>query len=335
MVSHASPAGRPGVDQEVLRRRSPVRFAFCLVVPFNRGHSHIDFDRPKFLITDLSKSEREALKAIYRHARNGAEAHTGDLALTLGVTPGTVTATIKRLADRGLVTHRPYHGVTFTDEGRRHAVAAIRRHRIVERFLADFLGYSWSEADRLAPTFEHEMPDEVEQRLYLALDRPATCPHGFPIPEREQDSIPVMPPLYDLEVGEGGEVALPSSIDPDIVRFLDELGVRPGVHVVVREKHPFDGPLVLKVEGQDRTLGERIARRIYIRRDNRGGSENKVNGGHLNGDAPEAQAVAGGPPAGATTGASGDGSPVLGGTPAAPNIGGTDAADREKEGTTR
>jgi DtxR family Mn-dependent transcriptional regulator len=314
------------------------------------------------LITDLSKSEREALKAIYRHARNGAEAHTGDLALTLGVTPGTVTATIKRLADRGLVTHRPYHGVTFTDEGRRHAVAAIRRHRIVERFLSDFLGYSWSESDRLAPTFEHELPDEVEQRLYLALDRPLTCPHGFPIPEREQDSIPVMPPLYDLEVGDGGEVALPSSIDPAVVRFLDELGVRPGVHVVVREKHPFDGPLVLKVDGQDRTLGERIARRIYIRTDNRGatgatgaagtpdaGDDHgttprpaiKVNGGRANGVeagtpvlAPDTTDLADGTPAGSTTGAAGDGAPERGETPAAANVSGSDAA-REKEGTTR
>jgi DtxR family Mn-dependent transcriptional regulator len=294
------------------------------------------------LITDLSKSEREALKAIYRHARNGAEAHTGDLALTLGVTPGTVTATIKRLADRGLVTHRPYHGVTFTDEGRRHAVAAIRRHRIVERFLSDFLGYSWSESDRLAPTFEHELPDEVEQRLYLALDRPTTCPHGFPIPEREQDSIPVMPPLYDLEVGEGGEVALPSSIDPAIVRFLDELGVRPGVHVVVREKHPFDGPLVLKVDGQDRTLGERIARRIYVRPDNRSGSETKVNGDHPDDDLEPADTtatldtdLAGGSAPGRTTGATAPGTEARGGgSPAASATGGSEAA-REKEGTAR
>jgi DtxR family Mn-dependent transcriptional regulator len=276
--------------------------------------SHIIFDWPKPLITDLSKSEREALKAIYRHARNGAEAHTGDLALTLGVTPGTVTATIKRLADRGLVTHRPYHGVTFTDDGRRHAVAAIRRHRIVERFLADILGYSWSEADRLAPTFEHELPDEVEQRLYLALDRPSTCPHGFPIPEPQQDTIPVMPPLYDLEPGEGGVVALPSSIDPEVVQFLDELGVRPGVWVEVREKHPFDGPVVLLVGDQDRTLGERIARRIYVR--------------------PGSKDPAAGDPAGGDVGATGDGTDARGPLPAASAIGGSEAA-REKEGTTR
>ena len=90
----------------------------------------------------------------------------------------------------GLVDHRPYHGVRFTPAGRRLAVAAIRRHRIVERFLADMLGYPWNEADRLAPTFEHDLPDEVTDRLFVALNRPATCPHGFPIPEPEQDEIP-------------------------------------------------------------------------------------------------------------------------------------------------
>jgi DtxR family Mn-dependent transcriptional regulator len=223
------------------------------------------------MIADLSKSERETLKAVYRHSKDGADAHTGDLAETLGVTPGTVTATVKRLADRDLVDHKPYHGVTFTPAGRRTAVALIRRHRIVERFLADMLGYSWNEADRLAPTFEHDLPDEVEERIFVALDRPATCPHGFPIPAPEEDDIPAMPPLYDLEAGDLAEVALPSSTDPEVVRFLEELGVRPGVRVEVREKHPFDGPLVVRVDGQDRTLGDRVARRIYVRKLN--GSE--------------------------------------------------------------
>jgi len=218
------------------------------------------------MTTDLSKSERETLKAIYRHTKDQPDAHTGVLADTLGVTPGTVTATLKKLADRGLVDHRLYHGVSFTPTGRRLAVAAIRRHRIVERFLADMLGYAWNEADRLAPAFEHDLPDEVLDRLFVALNRPDTCPHGFPIPEPEQDEIPSLPQLYDLTAGEVAEVAVPGSTDPDVVQFLDGLGVRPGVQVEVREKHPFDGPLVLRVDGHDRTLGERVARQIFVRK---------------------------------------------------------------------
>jgi DtxR family transcriptional regulator, Mn-dependent transcriptional regulator len=218
------------------------------------------------MIDDLTKSERETLKAIYRRTQDATDAHTGDLAETLGVTPGTVTATVKRLADRHLVDHRPYHGVRFTPGGRRLAVALIRRHRIVERFLADMLGYAWNEADRLAPTFEHDLPDEVTDRLFVALSRPTTCPHGFPIPEPSQDDLPPLPPLYDLETGDVAEIAVPGSIDPEVMAFLDDLGVRPGVEIEVREKHPFDGPLVLRVAGQDRTLGERVARQIFVHR---------------------------------------------------------------------
>lgn len=216
----------------------------------------------------LTKSERETLKAIWRLTSNGPAdegARTGDLAASLKVSPGTMTATVKKLADRGLALHTPYHGVILTDSGRRRAMTVVRRHRIVERFLADMLGYSWSEADRIAPTFEHQLPQEVEDRLYTALDRPATCPHGFPIPAGGDADLPSMPPLYELAPGTRAVVALPGSTDPDVAMFLDGLGVRPGVEVEVREKHPFDGPLVVSVDGQDRTLGEKVARQILVR----------------------------------------------------------------------
>jgi DtxR family transcriptional regulator, Mn-dependent transcriptional regulator len=216
----------------------------------------------------LTKSERETLKAIWRltsHAHSEVGARTGDLAASLKVTPGTMTATVKKLADRGLAAHTPYHGVQLTATGRTLAMSVVRRHRIVERFLADMLGYSWSEADRLAPIFEHQLPQEVEDRLYAALDRPTTCPHGFPIPGTGSDDLPEMPTLYDLQPGDKAVVALPGSTDPGVASFLESLGVRPGAEVEVREKHPFDGPLVVSVAGEDRTLGEKVARQILVR----------------------------------------------------------------------
>ena len=215
----------------------------------------------------LTKSERETLKAIWRltSGPDGGGARTGDLASALRLSPGTMTATVKRLADRGLAVHAPYRGVELTDAGSRRAMAVVRRHRIVERFLADMLGYSWSEADRLAPTFEHQLPQEVEDRLFAALDRPSTCPHGFPIPGAESAGLPGMPPLYDLAPGDWAVVALPGSTDPDVAAYLDGLGVRPGVEVQIVEKHPFGGPLVLAVSGHDRTIGEKVARRIFVR----------------------------------------------------------------------
>jgi len=218
-------------------------------------------------MTDIpSKSDRETLKAIYRLTKGDAGVHTGALADAMGVVPGTATGAVKRLAERGLVDHRPYKGVELTSPGRRMAIAAIRRHRIVERFLSDMLGYAWNEADRLAGTFEHDLPQEVENRLFVALDRPATCPHGFPIPEPDVSDIPEMPPLYSLEPGDVAEVAVPGSTGDDLVEFLDQLGLRPGVQVQVKEKHPFDGPLVLTVEGAERTVSQRVATQIYVRK---------------------------------------------------------------------
>ena len=222
---------------------------------------------------EISKSERELLKAIYRLSHNSTdaeqghvEAHTGDLADRLGLSPSTITTAVKRLADRGLVDHRPYRGVELTDEGCQIAVASIRRHRIVERFLSDMLGYAWNEADRLAASFEHELPQEVEDRLFVALDRPASCPHGFPIPEPEVGEIPSLPPLYDLEPGDIAVVAVPGSTDPEVMAFLEQLGLRPGGRVEVQEKHPFDGPLVLLVDGESRTLGATVANQVFVQR---------------------------------------------------------------------
>src|SRR5262249_29998298 len=157
---------------------------------------------------------------IYRLSRDG-DAHTGAVADRLGLSPGTATATIKRLADRGLVDHKPYRGGELTTDGRRAAIASMRRHRNIERVPADIVGYAWHEADRLATSFEHEIPQEVEDRLFIALDRPATCPHGFPIPEKETAELPLMPPLYALEPGDTAVVAVSGSTDPEIVAFLD------------------------------------------------------------------------------------------------------------------
>lgn len=132
----------------------------------------------------LTRTEREALKAIHRLSGDGSGVATGVLAQTLGVAPATATATIKKLAERGLADHRPYRGVMLTSAGLAPAMAAIRRHRICERFLADVLGYALHDADRFAARFEHHLPPEVEDRLYEVLDRPARCPHGLPIPQQ-------------------------------------------------------------------------------------------------------------------------------------------------------
>lgn len=211
----------------------------------------------------LSRPERELLKTLHRLSREGTEAHTSDVADRLGLAAGTVTAGIKRLADRDLVIHRPYRGVELTPAGRALAVSVIRRHRIVERFLSDMLGYTWQEADRYSTAFEHSIPQEVEDRLFLALGQPASCPHGFPIPPPESSEVPVSRRLVDMTPGDRAVIALPGDMDAELVAFLETLGVRPGVHVELREKQPFDGPIVVNVDGRDQTVGEKLAERIY------------------------------------------------------------------------
>jgi DtxR family transcriptional regulator, Mn-dependent transcriptional regulator len=216
--------------------------------------------------SELTRSQRAALKEIWRRTSEpGGWARSGDLAGALGVSPATATAMVKRLVDRGLVSHLPYKGVALTEDGRQSAVAVVRRHRIVERFLADFLGYSWLEADRLAPQFEHDLPQEVEDRLYEALGRPGNCPHGFPIPGLGIDGVPELAQLYDLEPGQKAVVALSSSVSQAMVTFLGDMGLVPGAEVEVVDKQPFGGPLVLQVAGAERTLGERAGRQVRVR----------------------------------------------------------------------
>src|SRR5258708_16320813 len=103
------------------------------------------------------------------------------------------------------------------------------------------LGYAWNEADRLAASFEHDLPQEVEDRLYLALHRPATCPHGFPIPSAELTELPAMAPLYALEPGDAAVVAVPGSTDPEVVPFLNTPRFRPRLPATGRDKQPFSG----------------------------------------------------------------------------------------------
>lgn len=218
----------------------------------------------------LTRSDREMLKAIYRQTigrghQTEQVAHTGDLADAMGTSPGTATAHVKRLADRGLLSHTPYVGVSLTDEGRSTAVGAIRRHRIVERFLSDMLGYEWTDADRLATTFEHDLPDEVEHRIFQVLGEPTACPHGFPIPAPTDVSMASLPQLYDLGPGDVAVVAVPGSTDPAVIEYLDSLGLRPGTQIEVREKEPFDGPVLVRVDGRDRSLGRTVATQVFVR----------------------------------------------------------------------
>jgi DtxR family Mn-dependent transcriptional regulator len=219
------------------------------------------------LPSDLSKTERELLKCIWRLTRDAPEAHTVVMAEAIGASAATVTATIKRLASQGLVDHVPYHGAVLTTAGRRCALDALRRHRLVECFLTDLLGVDWTRVDPLAIEFEHQVPSEVANRLHLALGEPESCPHGFPIPPPGAEDLPVMARLGALRVGGTARIALSGSTDPAVVDFLRRIGLVPGAEVEVVENEPFAGRVVVRVEATMHGLSTAVAHEVLVRTD--------------------------------------------------------------------
>lgn len=210
----------------------------------------------------------EYLKHIFKlEEREGHREHavrTSELAQALNLSAPAVTEMAKKLAERGIVHYTPYHGLRLTHAGRREATKALRRHRIVERFLTDMLGFPWSDAHELAVLFEHELPERVEERLFVALHKPSACPHGFPIPVVPEDSFPEVMTLHALEPGETSQVATVLEEGPDIVKFIDSLGLQPGAQVTMVQKVPFDGPLVVRVDGIERTVGHKLSQIVTV-----------------------------------------------------------------------
>ena len=155
-------------------------------------------------------------KAIYALARREqGPVGTTSIADRLGVSPGTVTAMLKRMAEAGLVEHERYRGVELTDAGERVALEVIRHHRLIESYLADALGMPWDRVHDEAEVLEHYISEDLEERIAIALGDPSRDPHGDPIPDRE----------LGLEAGDGG-VAL-SEVDPGAGGHLQpRLGLR-------------------------------------------------------------------------------------------------------------
>lgn len=208
----------------------------------------------------------EYLKHVFRLEQIESPVTTSALAESMKVAPSTVTDMLKRLSQKGLINYVPYHGITLTPMGEKQAVKAIRRHRIVERFLTDMLGFEWHEAHEEALFFENDISDEVEQRLYSALNRPKVCPHGYPIPTKVADIRVDEVNLYSLEAGEQAEVISVKDDDPELLRFMASLGIKPGVKIRVEAKDPFKGPLQAVVGKQKRTVGWHLANSVFVRK---------------------------------------------------------------------
>ncbi|MBI5231709.1 MAG: metal-dependent transcriptional regulator [Coriobacteriales bacterium] len=188
----------------------------------------------------------EYLEIIYKLAERGTVKPT-QLADAMAVSGPTVTATLKRLAERGLVV-RKGTDVELTSEGESLAVDIVRRHRISEIFLVDILGLDWDVAHEEACRLEHALSPRVLEALEAYLNNPEVCPHGHPVPSSEGVVTKVVgAALADLPVGETGTVIRVAEDDEQVLSYLGELGLRPGTTVTVESAAPFGGPLTVKI----------------------------------------------------------------------------------------
>src|SRR5678816_2767077 len=129
-----------------------------------------------------TRSVEDYLKAVYRLSSEERPASTTEIAQRLELSPASVSAMVKRLSEQGLLEHERYRGVPLTGEGRRAALRIVRRHRLVESYLVEFLGYDWDTVHAEAEKLEHAMSDELVERMAAALGPPVSDPHGDPIP---------------------------------------------------------------------------------------------------------------------------------------------------------
>jgi len=213
-----------------------------------------------------SEAIEDYAKAIYALARRGdGTVTTNALAERLGVTPGSASAMVKKLAERGLVEHRPYHGVQLTGAGERIALAVMRSHRLIELYLAEHLGVPWDRVHQEAEALEHALSDDLRERIAAKLGDPTHDPHGDPIPDADLviDEGRTRS-LAELDVGDRGRFARISDSAPEMLRYLDERGIALGDELKVIDRQPFDGPLTVRFGADAHVLGGGLARSMRI-----------------------------------------------------------------------
>ncbi len=212
-----------------------------------------------------TQAVEDYLKIIYDLGRSGDAVTTSAIAGRLSISPGTVTGMVKKLAGLNLLEHESYRGVTLTQAGRRIALEVIRHHRLVERYLHEAMGVPWDRVHEEAEKWEHVLSEELEERMDEILGNPTTDPHGSPIPTRDLEMIePEHPELSALVAGQSAVVAEVGDEDSAMLRYFAELGLFPEAKVEVIEVAPFDGPLTLRVEGTECTIGRRAAGHVFV-----------------------------------------------------------------------
>jgi len=213
----------------------------------------------------LSQAVEDYLKAIYTLEAEGDKATTTKIAGSLEVSSASATNMVKRLSEMGLVDYESYKGASLTDSGKKIALEIIRHHRLLELYLLEVMGYSWDEVHEEAEKLEHHISEQFEEKIAKLLDDPTHDPHGDPIPTKE-GLMPKMDaqPLTEAELNQQYIVSRVKDQDPELLRYLEKIGLLPGIKIEVKEKAPFKGPITLLVEKNEQVVGNDVARNIFI-----------------------------------------------------------------------
>jgi DtxR family transcriptional regulator, Mn-dependent transcriptional regulator len=208
------------------------------------------------------------VKTIYSiGSREGSDrtVATGELAQALAVSPGTVTGMLKTLAEAGLATYTPYEGARLTPGGRRLALMVLRRHRLLELFLAKTLSLTWDEVHEEAEHMEHAVSERLVDRIEQLLGHPTVDPHGDPIPSADgMLKEPEGKPLAGLEAGLSFRVVRVVDQDPAFLRYLTESGLQLGSSGQLIDNRPEAGAISVRVNGRTLALGVDAARRVLV-----------------------------------------------------------------------
>jgi len=215
-----------------------------------------------------SATVEDYLKHILLAAEEGGgeRVPTGRIASALAVTPGTVTSMLKTLAESGLVDYEAYGGARLTPAGRQLALHVLRRHRLLELFLVEVLGFDWSEVHDEAERLEHAVSEQLVERIDEMLGRPEVDPHGDPIPSAGGEvEAAASESLAEAGPGRRLRIARVSDQEPEFLRSLERLGLRPGVRLrVARHDDATDAVELDLGRGRRATIGLRAAEKIYV-----------------------------------------------------------------------
>ena len=214
----------------------------------------------------ISENAEDYLACIYDLSREGTPVKTSEISGRLKLSPASVTEMTQRLASEGYLNYERYKGVTLTSAGNRVAERIKRRHRLLERFLVDVLGRTSEDSHEEAMKLEHNFSDESVEKLSRMMNNPTVCPDGDPIPAPQEpiEDEPPSFPIIKLEIGEEGMISHLICEEPNKIRRLISMGFVPGRKVVVEERIPMGGPLLIRLDEMRVAIGRDYASLIQV-----------------------------------------------------------------------